>query len=59
LKELSGIIKPAVKTGPKSSIIWTADVDVMIVRMRTDGFSFAKIASESGNGLTNSDIKNR
>ena len=59
LKELSGIIKPAVKTGPKSSIIWTADVDVMIVRMRTDDISFAKIASKLGNGLTRNDILNR
>ena len=59
MKELSGIIKPAVKTGPKSSITWTADVTAMIVRMRMDGFSFAKIASESSDGLTNSDIKNR
>jgi len=27
--------------------------------MRTDGDSFAKIASELGDGLTHSDIKNR
>jgi hypothetical protein len=59
LKELSGIIKPAVQTGPQSSITWTADVDSTIVRMRTDGDSFAKIASELGNGLKDSDIKNR
>ena len=41
------------------SITWTADVDSTIVRMRTDGDSFAKIASELGNGLKDSDIKNR
>ena len=59
LKESSGIIKPAVQTGPQSSITWTADVDSTIVRMRTDGDSFAKIASELGNGLKDSDSKNR
>ena len=59
LKESSGIIKPAVQTGPQSSITWTADVDSTIVRMRTDGDSFAKIASELGDGLKDSDIKNR
>ena len=47
------------QTGPQSSITWTADVDSTIVRMRTDGDSFAKIASELGNGLKDSDIKNR
>ena len=41
------------------SITWTADVDSTIVRMRTDGDSFAKIASELGDGLKDSDIKNR
>ena len=41
------------------SITWTADVDSTIVRMRTDGDSFAKIASELGDGLKFSDIKNR
>ena len=50
LKELSGIIKPAVQAGRKSCITWTADVDASIVRMRTDCDSFTKIAS---------DIKNR
>ena len=59
LKESSGIIKPAVQTGPQSSITWTADVDSTIVRMRTDGDSFAKIASELGDGLKDNDIKNR
>jgi hypothetical protein len=39
------------------SITWTADVDSTIVRMRTDGDSFAKIASELGDGLKDSDIK--
>ena len=41
------------------SITWTADVDSTIVRMRTDGDSFAKIASELGDGLKDNDIKNR
>ena len=51
MKELSGIIKPAVQPGPKSCITWTADVNAAIVRMRTDGDSYKKIASELGNGL--------
>jgi chemotaxis protein histidine kinase CheA len=59
LKESSGIIKPPGKTGPRSSITWTADVDATIGKMRTDGFSFAKIASKLGNGLKDNDIKNR
>ena len=59
LEESSGIIKPAVKVGRKSSITWTADVDAAMVRMRTDGDSFPKIASELGNGLSTNDIQNR
>jgi ketopantoate reductase len=59
LKVLSGIIKPPGKTGPRSSITWTVDVDATIGKMRTDGISFAKIASELGNGLKDNDIKNR
>jgi hypothetical protein len=46
LKKSSGITKAPVKTGPHSSITWTTDVDAMIVRMRTDDISFAKIASK-------------
>jgi hypothetical protein len=59
LKKSSGITKPPVKTGPHSSITWTADVDAMIVRMRTDDISFAKIASKLGNCLKKNVIKNR
>ena len=59
LNKLSSIIKPAVQTGFPSSITWTADVDTTIVRMRADDISFAKIASELGNGLKENDIKNR
>ena len=59
MKELSGIIKPAVQPGPKSRITWTAAFDAAIVRMRMDGDSFTDIASELGDGLTKSDIKNR
>ena len=59
LKKSSGITKPPVKTGPHSSITWTAHVDATIVRMRTDDISFAKIASKLGNGLKKNDIKNR
>ena len=59
LKKSSGITKPPVKTGPHSSITWTAHVDATIVRMRTDDISFAKIASKLGNGLKENDIKNR
>ena len=51
MKESSGIIKPPGKTGPHSSITWTVDVDATIGKMRTDGISFAKIASKLGNGL--------
>ena len=59
LKVLSGIIKPPGKTGPRSSITWTVDVDATIGKMRTDGISFAKIASKLGNGLKDIDIRNR
>jgi hypothetical protein len=59
LKESSGITKPPVQTGLPSSITWTEDVDASIVRMRADDISFAKIASELGNGLSNNDIVNR
>ena len=59
LKKSSGIIKPFVQSGVPSSISWTEDVDATIVRMRTDGDSFPKIASELGNGLAENDIKNR
>jgi hypothetical protein len=59
LKKSSSIIKPAVQGGFPSRFIWTADVDAMIVRMRTDGDSFPKIASELGNGLASHDIMNR
>ena len=59
LKKSSGIIKPAVQSGYPSRITWTEEVDATIVRMRTDGESFPKIASELGNGLTKHDITNR
>ncbi len=59
LEESSGIIRPAVQLGEQSCITWTADVDGAIVRMRTDGDSYPKIASELGNGLSTNDIKNR
>jgi hypothetical protein len=59
LKKSSGIIKPAVQPGIPSRITWTEDVDASIVRMRVDDISFPKIASELGNGLAGSDIKNR
>jgi flagellar biosynthesis GTPase FlhF len=59
LKKSTSIIKPAVQGGVKSSITWTADVDATIVRMRAEDISYAKIASELGDGLKFSDIKNR
>jgi hypothetical protein len=59
LKKSSSIIKPAVQSGFPSRITWTADVDATIARMRTDGESFPKIASELGNGLSTNDISNR
>ena len=59
LKKSSGINKPAVQRGWPNSITWTEDVDATIARMRTDGDSFLKIASELGNGLAENDIKNR
>ncbi len=34
-------------------------MDAVIVRMRTDDISFAKIASKLGNSLTRNDILNR
>jgi hypothetical protein len=51
LKKSSGIIRPARQGGFPSSISWTEDVDASIMRRRADGVSFAKIASELGNGL--------
>ena len=59
LMKSSSITKPPVKAGRHSNITWTADVDASIVRMRADGVSYAKIASELGNGLSKSDIFNR
>jgi hypothetical protein len=56
LKKSSSIIKPAVHGGFPSRFTGTADVDATIVRMRTDGDSFPKIASELGNGLASHDI---
>ena len=55
----SSITKPPVQPGVKSSITWTEDVDASIVRMRADDITYAKIASELGNGLTTNDILNR
>ena len=59
LKESSGITKPPVKPGPKSSITWTVDDDASIARMRADNISFHKIASKLGNGLKRHDIQDR
>jgi hypothetical protein len=59
LKESSGIIKPAVQPGPKSRHVWTAEDDAAIVRMRSDGDSFAKIALALGDGLSNFNIRDR
>ena len=59
MKKSSGITKPPVQRGVKSSITWTEDVDASIVRMRADDISFAKIASKLGNGLARNDIVNR
>ena len=38
---------------------WTAEVDDAITRMIADSHSYSNIASELGNGLNRSDIKNR
>jgi len=59
LKKSSSIIKPAVQSGFPSRINWTDVMDATIVRMRTDGDSFTKIALKLGNGLSTNDIKNR
>ena len=59
MKESSGITKPPVQTGFPSRITWTEDDDATIVRMRAEDISYAKIASELGNGLKKNDIKNR
>ena len=59
MKKSSSITKPPVQTGFPSHIIWTDVIDATIVRMRTDGDSFTKIASKLGNGLTKNDIQNR
>ena len=44
---------------PPGSITWTAEVDASIESMLDGGVSFSKIASKLGNGLTETDIKNR
>jgi hypothetical protein len=59
LMKSSNITKPPVQPGFPSRITWSEDVDASIVRMRADGISFAKIASELGNGLSRNDIMNR
>jgi hypothetical protein len=59
LMESSGITKPPVKPGPKSRITWTTDIDASIMRMRGENISYAKIASELGNGLNTNDIQSR
>jgi hypothetical protein len=59
LKKSSGITKPPVQSGFPSRITWTADVDATIVRMRAEDISYAKIASELGDGLKGNDIRNR
>ena len=38
---------------------WSAEVDASIESMINGGVSFKKIASKLGNGMTESDIKNR
>ena len=38
---------------------WSAEDDASIESMMDDGVSFAKVASKLGNGLTETDIKNR
>jgi hypothetical protein len=59
LKKSSDITKPPVQPGLSSSIAWSEDVDASIVRMRAGEISFAKIASELGNGLSKNYIVNR
>jgi len=59
LKKSSGITKPPVQPGRSSFITWSEDVNALIVSMRADDISFAKIASEMGNGLSKNDIVNR
>jgi hypothetical protein len=59
LKKSSSITKPPVQPGVKSRITWTEDIDASIERMIDDGVSYAKIASDLGNGLSKSDIVNR
>jgi hypothetical protein len=52
LKESSDIIKPAVQAGRHSSITWTVEDDAAtILSMIKGGSSYAKIASELGNGF--------
>jgi hypothetical protein len=48
-----------VKTGPHSSITWTAEDDAMIVRMIMSGSSYPEIALAMGIGLEVQDISNR
>ena len=58
-EEAQRAAKPSVKTGPHSSITWTADVDATIVKMIADDVPCLKIASKLGNGLSENDIRNR
>jgi len=44
------------QAGRRNSITWTVDVNETITRMIRDGFSYAQIASELGNGLKGSDF---
>ena len=59
LKKSTDIIKPLVQKGQHSSIALTAEVSEAITCMIADSYSYAKIASELGNGLKTTDIHNR
>ena len=48
--------KTSGQAGRRNSITWTVDVAETITRTIRDGFSYAQITSELGNGLTGSDI---
>ena len=58
LKKSTDIIKPQVPSCRTSRITWTAEMDARIKRMKADGYSYAKIALELGNGLKRNDINN-
>ena len=58
LKESSAIIKPPVKTGPHSSITWTAEDDARMI-LGCSSYPEIALAMGKGKGCRGQDINNR